>query len=83
MCPTSERNRSQQNTKTERNKKMEILTIVLIPIILILGFCTLFMPYFVYCIHKNAKDQLTLLRANLEAQNHIIKILWETQQQVK
>ena len=60
---------------------MEILAIVLIPIILILGFCTLFLPYFVYRIKVRADEQVELLRLNLEAQNNIIKILWETQQQ--
>jgi len=49
----------------------------------ILAVLALFMPYFVFRIHQNAQDQADLLRANLEAQNGIIKILWETQQQTK
>lgn len=41
----------------------------------------LFMPYFVFRIHQRAQDQVALLRDNLEAQNSIIKILWDTQHQ--
>lgn len=55
------------------------MELLLLPFILILGFLTLFMPCYVYSIHKSAKTQIELLRLNLEAQNNIIKILWETQ----
>ena len=50
---------------------------------LILAVLALFMPYFVFRIHQNAQDQAELLRLNLKAQDSIIKILWETQQQSK
>ena len=70
-----------------------IASIILLPVILILGFLTLFLPCYVYGIHKSAKTQIELLRLNLEAQNNIIgllnanleaqnqttKILWDTQ----
>ena len=47
----------------------------------ILAVLALFMPYFVFRINQRAQDQVELLRLNLEAQNNIIKILWDTQQQ--
>lgn len=70
-----------------------IESIILLPVILILGFLTLFLPCYVYSIHKSAKTQIELLRLNLQAQNNIIgllnanleaqnqatKILWDTQ----
>ena len=63
------------------------MTELLIAALFILGiFLTvlaLFMPYFVFRIHQRAQDQVALLWDNLEAQNNIIKILWDTQQQSK
>ena len=58
---------------------MEIFAPILLIGIIILGFFTLFLPCYVYSIHKSAKTQIELLRLNLEAQNSIIKILWDTQ----
>ena len=50
---------------------------------LILSVLAIFMPYFVYRIKARADEHADLLRLNLEAQNSIIKILWDTQQQSK
>jgi len=49
----------------------------------ILAVLALFMPYFVFKIHQNAQEQVELLKTNLQAQNNIIQILWDTQQQSK
>jgi len=62
---------------------MEILIIALFLLGSILAVLALFMPYFVFRINQRAQDQVELLRLNLEAQNNIIKILWDTQQQSK
>ena len=62
---------------------MELLIIAACILGLILSVLALFMPYFVYRIHKSAKIQIDFLRLNLEAQNSIIKILWDTQHQSK
>ena len=53
-----------------------IASIILLPVIIILGFLTLFLPYYVYSIHKSAKTQIELLRLNLEAQNLMLKELY-------
>ena len=34
-------------------------------------------PYFIYRIHMSCKDEVELLKTNLEAQNQIITILWD------
>jgi len=61
----------------------ELLIIALFLLGSILTVLTLFMPYFVFRIHQRAQDQVALLRDNLQAQNNIIQILWDTQQQTK
>jgi len=61
----------------------ELLIIALFLLGSILTVLALFMPYFVFRIHQNAQDQVALLRDNLQAQNNIIQILWDTQQQTK
>ena len=61
----------------------ELLIAALFILGTILTVLTLFMPYFVFRIHQRAQDQVALLRDNLEAQNNIIQILWDTQQQSK
>jgi hypothetical protein len=61
----------------------ELLIAALFILGTILTVLTLFMPYFVFRIHQRAQDQVALLRDNLQAQNNIIKILWDTQQQSK
>ena len=58
---------------------MELLIIALFILGAILTVLTLFMPYFVFRIHQNIQDQKAIMSANLEAQNNIIQILWETQ----
>ena len=62
---------------------MELLMIVLFLLGSILAVLALFMPYFVFKIHQNAQEQVELLKTNLQAQNNIIQILWDTQQQSK
>jgi len=62
---------------------MELLIIILFILGSILTVLALFMPYFVFRIHQRSQDQVALLRDNLEAQNNIIQILWDTQQQSK
>ena len=62
---------------------MELLIIVLFLLGSILTVLALFMPYFVFRIHQNIQDQKAIMSANLEAQNNIIQILWETQHQPK
>ena len=49
----------------------------------ILTVLALFMPYFVFRIHQNIQEQKAIMSANLEAQNNIIQILWDTQQKTK
>ena len=61
----------------------ELLIAALFILGTILTVLTLFMPYFVFRIHQRAQDQVALLRDNLQAQNNIIQILWDTQQQSK
>ena len=61
----------------------ELLIAALFILGTILTVLTLFMPYFVFRIHQRAQDQVALLRDNLQAQNNIIQILWDTQQQTK
>ena len=61
----------------------ELLFIVLFLLGSILTVLALFMPYFVFRIHQNTQDQKAIMSANLEAQNRIIQILWETQHQAK
>jgi len=58
---------------------MELLIIALFLLGAILTVLALFMPYFVFRIHQNIQDQKAIMRANLEAQNNIIQILWDTQ----
>jgi len=58
---------------------MELLVIVLFILGSILTVLALFMPYFVFRIHQNIQDQKAIMNANLEAQNRIIQILWDTQ----
>ena len=62
---------------------MELLVIVLFILGSILTVLALFMPYFVFRIHQNIQDQKAIMNANLEAQNNIIQILWDTQRQAK
>jgi len=62
---------------------MELLIIALFLLGSILAVMALFMPYFVFKIHQNAQEQVELLKTNLQAQNNIIQILWDTQQQSK
>jgi len=62
---------------------MELLIIALFILGSILTVLALFMPYFVYRIKARADEQSELLRLNLQAQNNIIQILWDTQQQSK
>ena len=61
----------------------ELLIVALFLLGSILTVLALFMPYFVFRIHQRAQDQVALLRDNLQAQNNIIQILWDTQQQTK
>ena len=58
---------------------MELLIIALFLLGSTLTVLALFMPYFVFRIHQNIQDQKAIMRANLEAQNNIIQILWDTQ----
>jgi len=34
-------------------------------------------PYFILRIHQSCKEEVELLKTNLEAQNQIITILWD------
>jgi len=61
----------------------ELLIIALFLLGSILTVLALFMPYFVFRIHQNIQDQKAIMSANLEAQNNIIQILWDTQQKTK
>ena len=61
----------------------ELLVIALLIFGCILTVLALLMPYFVFRIHQNIQDQKAIMSANLEAQNNIIKILWDTQQKTK
>ena len=62
---------------------MELLIFIAFTLGCILAVLALFMPYFVFRIHQNTQDQKAIMSANLEAQNRIIQILWETQHQPK
>jgi len=62
---------------------MELLVIVLFLLGSILTVLALFMPYFVFRIHQNIQEQKAIMSANLEAQNNIIQILWDTQHKPK
>ena len=58
--------------------------------IILLVLASIFLPFFVVGIYNSNKELVRLnmnlesiAQANLEAQNQIVKILWETQQENK
>lgn len=62
---------------------MELLMIAGVIVALILAVLAILAPYFVYRINGKCSEQISYLRANLEAQNKMIQILWEINQKTQ
>jgi hypothetical protein len=67
-----------------------VMGLIVLGAIILLVLASIFLPFFVVGIYNSNKELVRLnmnlesmAQANLEAQNQIVKILWETQQENK
>lgn len=56
---------------------MELIYLAIACGCIILFILGVLAPYFILRIHQSCKEEVELLKTNLEAQNQIITILWD------
>ena len=56
---------------------MELIYSIIALAGIVLFILAVLAPYFIYRIHGSCKEEVELLKVNLEAQNQIITILWD------
>ena len=56
---------------------MELIYLGVAAVGIILFILAVLAPYYIMRIHQSCKEEVALLKTNLEAQNQIITILWD------